>query len=249
MSANNGEMGLEMVKNEHPDLILLDVLMPGLSGVEVCEIVKTDEKTLSIPIIIVTTLSQQQDRINCIKAGADDFITKPVDRLEMETRVKSLLQIKRLHDNLLIERDRLDIKNSILSVLTEVTPMLMQSMPAEQQKIVILQLIDRVEKIILDKMELSIEKVDMTYLGNMICDIWSNLGGSFTFELKDGNNSIITGTEFPWGLQARHNPLLCQLTRGMVTRIARKVFPDAQVKLVRTIGNQDRCCLIEIHHQ
>jgi len=246
ISSTSGESALEKVKEDSPDLILLDVILPNKSGIEVCEILKSNEKTLSIPIIMVTTLSQPKDRIEAIEAGADDFITKPVDQLELSTRVKSLLRIKRLHDNLMVERDRLDIKNSILSVLTQIIPILMQTVPPQQQVIVIHQIIDRVEQIISDKLELELETMDMAYCGNKICDLWNQLGGSFTVDSEVDKKITIKGTECPWGNEARKNPILCQLTRGIFSRIAMKKFPYVEVQLVKSLGNRDDCCLIEI---
>ncbi|MCD4704332.1 MAG: response regulator [Methanosarcinaceae archaeon] len=101
ITAFSGEEALEKVNNEHPDMILLDIMMPGMSGYEVCEILKTDERTQFIPIVMVTALSDREDRIKGLEAGADDFLTKPVDVVELRTRVRSLLRVKHLHDDIL----------------------------------------------------------------------------------------------------------------------------------------------------
>lgn len=93
--ANNGTEALEMVRRAHPDLILCDVMMPGPSGFEVCQQLKSDEKTALIPIVLVTALEDQQSRVRGIEAGADDFISKPVKREELIARAKTL---RRLHE-------------------------------------------------------------------------------------------------------------------------------------------------------
>ncbi len=93
--ANDGNEALAMVKASHPDLILCDVMMPGPSGFEVCQRLKSDEKTALIPIVLVTALEDQQSRIRGIEAGADDFLSKPVKREELMARAKTL---RRLHE-------------------------------------------------------------------------------------------------------------------------------------------------------
>jgi two-component system sensor histidine kinase/response regulator len=98
--AYNGEEALEKVKSEDPDLILLDVMMPGLNGFEVSSIIKSDRKTQFIPILMVTALAQPKDMEHGIEAGADDFLTKPVKKHEILARVRSLLRIKHMHDEL-----------------------------------------------------------------------------------------------------------------------------------------------------
>ena len=103
VTAYSGEEALEKVESEKPALILLDVMMPGLNGFEVCKLLKGKEETRFIPVVMVTALRELEDKIKGIESGADDFLTKPVTSLELLTRVKSLLRIKYLHDEL-IER-------------------------------------------------------------------------------------------------------------------------------------------------
>ncbi len=98
--AKNGEEALERVRERTPDLILLDVMMPKLDGFETCRILKRSHEIDFVPIIMVTALNELEDKIKGIEAGADDFITKPFNRLELLARVKSLLRVKQLHDQL-----------------------------------------------------------------------------------------------------------------------------------------------------
>ncbi|SFM16003.1 DUF835 domain-containing protein [Methanolobus profundi] len=123
ISASGGVEALEKVEAHNPDIILLDLMMPDITGYEVCKRLKNSEKTRFIPIIMVTALSSLEDRIKGINAGADDFLTKPLDRLEIKTRVGSLLRIKKLHDELIAERDQaqnyLDLAGVMLLVLDE----------------------------------------------------------------------------------------------------------------------------------
>ncbi len=99
-TAQDGEEALAKVAAESPDLILLDVVMPKLDGYEVCRRLKSDGKTVLIPIVMITSLHATEERIRGIEAGADDFLTKPFNRQELLPRVRSLLKLKRHTDEL-----------------------------------------------------------------------------------------------------------------------------------------------------
>ncbi len=98
--ALDGQTALTRVAERPPDLILLDIVMPDLSGLEVCRRLKNEPATRLTPIVIVTGLDAREQRLEGISAGADDFLTKPVDSLEVLTRVRSLLRVKRYTDDL-----------------------------------------------------------------------------------------------------------------------------------------------------
>ncbi|NJD68606.1 MAG: metal-dependent phosphohydrolase [Candidatus Methylomirabilota bacterium] len=100
ISATDGKRALELVATRPPDLILLDVIMPGMSGFEVCTRLKEDERTRLIPIVMVTSLSDLPDRIRGIEVGADDFLSKPFHPAELSARVRSLLRVKQFTDEL-----------------------------------------------------------------------------------------------------------------------------------------------------
>ena len=100
-TAATGEEALAKVAAERPDLILLDVMMPGITGYEVCRRLRAEPATALLPIVLCTSLDPQQERINGIEAGADDFLGKPINQPELFARVRSLLRIKELHDQTL----------------------------------------------------------------------------------------------------------------------------------------------------
>jgi two-component system cell cycle response regulator len=102
VTAMNGLDALDAVQRSKPDIILLDVMMPGIDGVEVCARIKANPHTQHIPIVLVTALDQPEDRVRGLKAGADDFLTKPVNDVALFCRIKSLVRLKMLTDELRI---------------------------------------------------------------------------------------------------------------------------------------------------
>ena len=100
---NDGHAALEAVAAREPDLILLDIMMPRMSGYEVCQKLKSEGETRGIPVLMVTALNESGDIEKAVAAGCDDFLTKPVNKLELRTRVRSLLRVRHLAN----ERDRL----------------------------------------------------------------------------------------------------------------------------------------------
>ncbi len=99
-SANNGLDALEKVRTWKPDLVLLDLMMPGISGYEVCKTIKNDKDMRFIPVIVITALQEIDDKLKAIDMGADDFLIKPFNKVELATRIRSLLRLKALYDDL-----------------------------------------------------------------------------------------------------------------------------------------------------
>lgn len=106
--AADGLEALAKVASERPDLILLDIMMPKMSGFEVCRTLKADPATRDIPVIMVTALHEMGDVDRAVEAGTNDFITKPVNRLDLIARVKSLLRVRHVQNQLDRDIDYLD---------------------------------------------------------------------------------------------------------------------------------------------
>lgn len=113
-TATSGPGALEAIAKEPPDLVLLDVMMPGMSGFEVCSRLRADARTALLPVVLVTALHAVEDRIAGIEAGADDFLTKPFNKLELLARVRSLLRIKALNDQVEEQKQQLEKFNQTL---------------------------------------------------------------------------------------------------------------------------------------
>ena len=244
VTASSGKEAIQKLKEEKLDVILLDVMMPEISGYDVCKIVKNDPETQFIPVLMLTALSELEDRIKGIEAGADDFLIKPINRLELKTRVKSLLRVKCMHDRLLADRDSLEIKNRVQSILTAIIPTLLRVVSDEEKKVIINQMTSMVEKTLLGIYHLENRELDFAYAGEVCAEIMNQLGGSFSSEKGENESSwIVKGTKCPWkGEEARKNPILCTLTRKIFSNITLKVDSDFSVEALKTIGNRNDCC-------
>lgn len=115
ITATDGEAGLAMARETQPDLILLDIMMPKMDGIEVCRRIKTDTSLPFVPIIMVTAKAESKDVVAGLEAGADEYLTKPVDHTALVARVKSMLRIKDLHDTVRDQAARLEEQSTQLA--------------------------------------------------------------------------------------------------------------------------------------
>lgn len=139
--ASDGQEALDLLDTFKPDVILLDVMMPNMSGLELCRILKQDSHWCNLPIIMVTSLSSKQDLARCLEAGADDFIAKPVNSAELRARLKSMLRIKQQYDNLqallqlredMVKMIIHDLRNPLSSVILAAEIMRYPNLPPEK---------------------------------------------------------------------------------------------------------------------
>ncbi|HEU4402150.1 MAG TPA: response regulator [Candidatus Polarisedimenticolia bacterium] len=114
VKAYDGEEALRVVESDKPDLILLDVMMPRMSGFEVCQSLKGRYQTRLLPIIMVTALNALEDKIQALEFGADDFLSKPINKVELLAKVRSVLRVKALQDEVETQKSKLEIANQEL---------------------------------------------------------------------------------------------------------------------------------------
>jgi class 3 adenylate cyclase len=108
LTAASGEQALAMLRDEQPDVVLLDIMMPGMDGYEVCRRIREHPDTAFLPVVMITA-SDTQEKVRAIEAGADDFVNKPFDQAELLARVRSLVRVKRYHDT--IERQAAELES------------------------------------------------------------------------------------------------------------------------------------------
>ena len=115
ITATDGEAGLAMAREKQPDLILLDIMMPKMDGIEVCQRLKADPALPFMPIVMVTAKADSKDVVAGLEAGGDEYLTKPVDHSALIARVKSMLRIKDLHDTVREQATRLEEQSAQLA--------------------------------------------------------------------------------------------------------------------------------------
>ena len=253
VSAYNGKEALEKINGEKPDILLLDVMMPEMNGYDVCKLIKSAEGTKFLPVVMVTALSNREDRIRGVEAGADDFLIKPVDKVELTARIRSLLRIKHLHSSLQQEKDKLEMQNRVRSVLTRIIPTIFKTIPLEQKNMIVHQMTNMVVESMLESLMgyEDIKSIDNP-LGEACCMLMNQLGGSFESKpnAEDNNSFCLKGSSCPWGAQeAQLNPILCNLTRGSFARLAERIDYDMDIEVLSTIGNGDEQCIFRFSKQ
>jgi DNA-binding response OmpR family regulator len=253
VSASNGKEALAKVNEEKPDILLLDVMMPEMNGYDVCKLIRSAEGTQLLPVVMVTALSNREDRIRGVEAGADDFLIKPVDKVELTARIRSLLRIKHLHNSLQQEKDKLEMQNRVRSVLTRMIPTLFKTIPLEQKNMIIHQMTNMVVESMLEGL-MGYEGINSkdNPLGDACCMLMNQLGGSFEPKpnAENHNSFYLKGTRCPWGAQeAQLNPVLCNLTRGAFARLAERIDYEMDVEVLSTMGNGDEECIFRFSKQ
>jgi signal transduction histidine kinase len=111
LKAYDGEEALRTIETERPDLVLLDVMMPRMSGFEVCELLRSRYETRLLPVIMVTALNALEEKVQALEKGADDFLSKPINKTELLAKLRSVLRVKALHDEVERTRQELEEKN------------------------------------------------------------------------------------------------------------------------------------------
>jgi two-component system cell cycle response regulator len=243
--AYSAKEALEKVRTDNPDIILLDILMPEVKGYEVCEKIKLQDSTRFIPIVIVTALTEVEDKIKAIESGADDFLIKPINRLELVTRVKSLLKAKYFHDELIRNKEQIEAQNEFKTIMTDILPLILQSIPHGKMTEVISQMSKEVEDIIWAKYIHEIPK-EIAQTANITCSVLNKLGGGFSVKEVSEKGYVIINDRCPWGENGKINPALCMMTKAIFARIGVHIYKDIDVDIKKTLAGKDGCCLIEL---
>jgi two-component system, sensor histidine kinase and response regulator len=157
--ASSGQVAIDFLDKFDPDLILLDVMMPEVDGIEVCKQIKANSRWQAVPIIMVTSLASKEDLSRCLTAGADDFLSKPVNGIELRARVNSMLRIKKQHDRIesLSKLQRNSI-SSLKSSLSELNSDLAVSFPPESDA-PLHNILDRIQLLQQDFHKMSLPKI------------------------------------------------------------------------------------------
>ena len=114
ITAQSGTEALNKIIVDKPDIVLLDIMMPQISGYEVCKSIKENDSTRFIPVVMCTSLSGSEAKVKAIEIGADDFLTKPINRQELFARIKSLLKKKQYQDELVHDKEIIEKQNKAL---------------------------------------------------------------------------------------------------------------------------------------
>lgn len=226
---SSGKSALAQIDNISPDLILLDVMMPEMNGMEVCKIIKENKKWRCIPIIMVTALNDKNDLAQCLKMGADDFISKPVNGVELSARVHSMLRIKNQYDSL----------QEMLSLREEMTSIIVHDLRNPLTNIILCAGILKMPNLALDIYQQKIEEIVNSgeILNNQIDSLlqMSKIqSGKLTLNYKETNLQDLLTSEIKsfYNLaQSRNIDFILRLPKEKKT-----VFLDSQL-IRRTIDN------------
>jgi two-component system cell cycle response regulator len=216
-TARGGEEALEIARLERIDVILLDIMMPSLSGFEVCAALKNDPKTAPIPIVIVTALDGPQDRVRALECGADDFLTKPVSEVALFARVKSLARLKATTDELQVRASAME------SVGIDPSVILTQEFPAGGRILVV------------DDQASTIDKANAALGPKSVTEIAATADDALTLAARLDFDLIITSRRLPGADGLRLCSDLKSIDRSRFTPILMVTEPDDLEALRRAL--------------
>ncbi|MFA4956826.1 MAG: response regulator [Candidatus Methanoperedens sp.] len=245
VSACSGQEALDKISEKKPDVVLLDIMMPEISGYEVCAKIKHDESTRFIPVVMVTALSDIEDKIKAIDAGADEFLTKPINSMELITRVRSLIRIKNYYDQLVKSKEQIEAQNDFRSIIINILPILLQSIEPSRKNEVISLMSKQVEDVIWIKYIHDIPK-EITQTAIISCNVMNKLGGGFSVEVANEKGYVLINNKCPWGEYGTINPALCMITKAIFSRIGIRIYKNVNVYVNETIAGGDGLCRIKL---
>lgn len=242
--AYSGEEAIEKVESDKPDIVLLDIMMPEIDGYEVCKRIKQGDSTRFTPVVMITALSDVEDRIKAIEMGADDFLTKPINSQELITRTRSLLKAKHFHDQLVESKAIIEAQNDFRTILINLLPYLFKIIDSNRKNEVIRQMSEQVELFLWSKY---IQKPpeNMLEMAQIFCILMNKLGGNFLIDKIDDKGFMLSSTKCPWG-ENNINPMFCMLGRAIFTRVGIRLYSDISFNIEKSIAGGDSYCYYKI---
>lgn len=204
---SDADQALNLLETSLPDVILLDVMMPGISGIDFCKLFKANPQWAHIPVIMVTALSTKEDLVQCLEAGADDFISKPVNGMELRARIRSMLRIKKQYDRvqglLQLREDMVnmmvhDLRNPLAGIIFSVGMLKRAKLSPEkqQQKIEQIELSGRKLQSMIDSLlmmaKLEANKMVLNYQPTDLYEICTSAITDFQPIAQQSNLEIIS---------------------------------------------------------
>ena len=242
--AYGGLEALEKVDSEKPDIVLLDVMMPEIDGYEVCKKIKQGESTRFMPVVMITALSDVEDRIKAIEVGADEFLTKPINNQELITRTRSLLKTKHFHDQLIESKQIIETQNFFGNILVDLLPYLFKIIDYNKKNEVIRQMGKQVE-LFLSSKHFHKSPENMSQMADTFCILMNKLGANFSIDEIDDKGFMLLNTKCPWG-DTNINPMFCMLEKAIFTRVGIRLYSDIIVDIDKNIAAQDGYCCYKI---
>ena len=242
--AYSGEEAIEKVESEKPDIVLLDVMMPGIDGYEVCKRIKQGDSTRFTPVVMITALSDVEDRIKAIEVGADDFLTKPINSQELITRTRSLVKAKHFHDQLVESKAIIEAQNDFRTILINLLPYIFKIIDSNRKTEVIHQMSEQVELFLWSKY-IQKQPENMLEMAQTFCILMNKLGGDFSIDEIDDKGFMLSNTKCPWG-ENNINPMFCMLGKAIFTRVGIRLYSDISFNIEKTIAGGDSYCCYKI---
>ena len=242
--AYGGLEALEKVDSEKPDIVLLDVMMPEIDGYEVCKRIKQGESTRFMPVVMITALSDVEDRIKAIEVGADEFLTKPINTQELITRTRSLLKTKHFHDQLIESKEIIETQNYFGTILVDLLPYLFRIIDSNKKNEVIRQMGKQVE-LFLSTKHFQKPPEDMSQMAETFCILMNKLGANFSIDEINDKGFMLLNTKCPWG-DTNINPMFCMLEKAIFTRAGIRLYSDISVDIDKNIADHDDYCCYKI---
>lgn len=242
--AYSGEEAIEKVELEKPDIVLLDVMMPGIDGYEVCKRIKQGDSTRFTPVVMITALSDVEDRIKAIQVGADDFLTKPINSQELITRTRSLVKAKHFHDQLVESKAIIDAQNDFRTILINLLPYIFKIIDSNRKTEVIHQMSEQVELFLWSKY-IQKQPENMLEMAQTFCILMNKLGGDFSIDEINDKGFMLSNTKCPWG-ENNINPMFCMLGKAIFTRVGIQLYSDISFNIEKTIAGGDSYCCYKI---